>query len=100
MSRHGLKKADLIRLTGLHEGAVNRAVEGNGRAINERTAELVSKVFGLDAGDIAWPCGITDRGRPPLTGHPIITRPIPVQPACPDCYTLLPVSGECSMCAA
>ncbi len=99
--RHGFSVAELCRRTGLRPGSVRRAISGDGQMLNVGTAELIARQLGYDIGEIAWPCGLTDQGRPPLTGGKYtVTAPIPVQPTCTECFTLLSVSGECSHCAA
>lgn len=101
MDMHGITSVELSRRTGLKSGSIYRATKGDGQMINIGTAELIAAQLGCDVNDIAWPCSLTEQGRPPLSGGKYTaTQPIPVQPVCSECFTLLPVSGECSMCAA
>jgi len=63
-----LKPTDLVRMTGLGINAVRRAVLGGKKRTNIRTAKLIADALGLKIEELIWPAGLTDKGRPPLTG--------------------------------
>jgi len=69
MSDEKLTVSDLADKSGLCEKTVRRAVQSNEQArLNTTSATVIAETFGLPVGEINWPGGLENRGRPALTG--------------------------------
>jgi hypothetical protein len=94
-----LSAADLVRMTGLGAGAVSRAISGGSHQTNIYTAALIAEALGMEICELSWPAGLTDAGRPPLTGVACTVKPRFAEKYCEKHHLALPLSGICDMCA-
>ena len=76
---------DLAAKSGLSVNAVRNA-ENGACATNYGTATLLAKALNLPIGEIYWPLGLTDRGRRPATGKPLMPQKLEQRYACPVCF--------------
>ena len=96
----------LIEETGLSAGVIYRCLDESpvGRKIHETSAAKIAVALGLSVDDIRWPRGRCDTGRPALATTltvevRVIVRQTTTQ-LCPDCYLVLPVTGQHDDCLA
>jgi DNA-binding XRE family transcriptional regulator len=69
MSKEGLTRNGLAASSGLSVPTVNTAMNGSGQTqLNTTSATAIAETFGVQVGDINWPGGLSNRGRPALTG--------------------------------
>ena len=69
MSEVNLDISGLAEKSGVSETTARRAVRNNDNArVNTTSATAIAAVFGSSVGDINWPGGLANRGRPAGTG--------------------------------
>ncbi|MES2630673.1 MAG: helix-turn-helix domain-containing protein [Patescibacteria group bacterium] len=69
MKEENLNIRGLADKSGLSEPTVRRAVRGDDRGrLNTTSATAIAKTVGLNVGDINWPGGLANGGRPARSG--------------------------------
>ena len=69
MKECDLSMRDLAEKTGLSEPTVRRAVRGGDQGrLNTTSATAIAEVLGSPVGEINWPGGLENRGRPARSG--------------------------------
>lgn len=93
----------LSDMSGVSRTAIQRIHSGrkNPHQTNVRVAELLAEALGMSVNEIDWPNGLSDLGRPPLTGTPITVINVTVVTVncCDNCFIQLPLAGgPCPFC--
>lgn len=91
MTRH-----DLAIASGVSVAVIRRVENGGDDArIKDETACLIARSLACSVEEIDWPKGLSDRGRPPLTGAARRCGKITQAKYCPFCNLELPATGIC-----
>ena len=65
----GMSVSDLVRESQVSRSVITRIENGDTTSnVRRETAQLLAGAVGYRVDEIAWPKGISDLGRPPLTG--------------------------------
>lgn len=109
LREQNMTPARLAAVAGIGEGTVLSIIrEDSPYKTNYLIAEYISEALGLTAGQIAWPNGVSHRGRPGGTGGTggtgkligINHSPDVAAPVCELHWLELPSSGICGECTA
>lgn len=69
MDKANLTVDELAEKSGLSLGTVRRAVRGSSEArLNTTSATAIAEALNVDVGDINWPGGLANSGRPARSG--------------------------------
>ena len=69
MRERGLTRSSLTTRSGLSEPTVRRAVNGDNTArLNTSSATEIARALGSPVGEINWPGGLANEGRPARSG--------------------------------
>lgn len=69
MQDAGISVSVLAARSGLSEPTVRRAVRGDTQArLNTTSATAIARALGATVGEISWPGGLANRGRPAQSG--------------------------------
>ena len=69
MDEENLTVGDLARKSGLSKQTVQRAVRGDDEVrLNTTSASAIASALGTEVGAINWPGGLSNSGRPALSG--------------------------------
>lgn len=69
MNKAGLTVGNLAEKSGLSEPTVRRALRGDDQArLNTTSATAIAEVLGSPVGEINWPGGLANSGRPARSG--------------------------------
>ena len=106
-----LSVEELSRLANISTAAIHRALsDTDTQQTNESVAHALCKAMGVSVGEVRWPRGLTNLGRPPHTGVKItkkitrttVTEEISITiegyPKCTSCNIELPLSMQCDGC--
>lgn len=98
----GLSDKALSKLSGISASAIYGIHSGTSPfQTHIGVAELLAEALQMEISDIKWPKGLSNRGRPPLTGTPITVNVTIVNgKICPTCHIALPLcGGPCDNCS-